>query len=221
MLYKILELAIFGCFAFIWCLPWIRRRLLTLSSIFSFVWGGIAFSSITWVQIPLQKVYSEALLGTAVPNFLRALGFAGISGFVQEFFKAIGPIIGLIVLRDRLKFKPIVLGVTVGAGFGLVEASVLNWDALLSFWGIFERFSAICFHVGASGLVLYGFQQRKALLFYAIAALAHGFLNFLIWVFRRGYFSVALLEVLAFIYALVLFFIVLILSYRREEACSV
>ena len=220
MWYKALKLLVFVCFTFIWCLPWIRRKLLTLPAIFSFVWGGIAFLSIIWVQIPLQKAYSEALLGTALPNFFRVLGFAGISGFVQELFKAIGPIIGIILLRDRLKLQPIVLGVVAGAGFGLTEALVLTWNSPLSFWVTFERFLAICFHVGASGLVLYGLQRKKVFLFYIIAALAHGGLNFLVWVFHKGYFSIASFEVLAFIYALVLFFIVLILSYRKEETCS-
>jgi RsiW-degrading membrane proteinase PrsW (M82 family) len=155
--------------------------------------------AITFIQIPaqyyLQQLMTEKLgietiyslyLLVSIPSVL-------ISGLVQEAVKSLPVVIWWWNSGRTLTPKMgLMIGAAAGAGFGILEAIwsngntfVAGWttqaitqygfDGLSPFW---VRFFAVGFHIATSALVGYGLTKRKWWLYYLIAAVLHGVLNY-------------------------------------------
>ena len=153
-------------------------------------WTAIAFA-----QIPLQIWYSRALYhfwnSTTIGQWVLLAGIPIVllSGIVQEAAKLI-PVL-FYWWRSGKNFTPkfgLIAGAVSGAGFGVFEAiwahnqlfaSGISWASLNnSFWGLWERFFSVAFHIALSALVGYGLAKRKSWQFYLIAAFLHGLMNY-------------------------------------------
>ena len=167
--------------------------------------GALSFELLRFTQIPLQSGYFThvygLLLNAGVPDLLAVSGMALISGIVQEAFKSAITGVRFFSLRGtRTVRMGIGIGALTGAGFGIYEASSLTGVpyslGLLGTVAVIERAIAIVFHVGTGALAGYGFATRRPLRFVLLAMLIHGTVNYLIFPFRMGKFSMELFYLL-------------------------
>lgn len=196
-----LRLTIFALAGFLTILPFvISNKRFGYGWIVALCWGGLSFGAIYLFQIPLQSAITKAILGSELPIWIRSFVVIAPSGIIQEFFKALLPMI-LIAIGWRIGTSKNLFGPFAGVGFGLVEAVILvglhpsdiGWIAIV------ERIFAITFHVGLTTLAVSAGRFRKALWGLPIAILLHSLINFFAIYYARTLSMIWLEVIIAFI----------------------
>ncbi|HHS50713.1 MAG TPA: YhfC family intramembrane metalloprotease [candidate division Zixibacteria bacterium] len=198
-----LRLAIFATAGFLAVLPFVlRNRRMGWGWLIALVWGGLSFYSIHLVQVPLQGKLQRAIVGSDLAMWLRNFIIIAPSGVVQEFFKALVPVIliagGLRIGTDKKLFASF-----AGVGFGLVE-SVLLVELLpveLGWIAIIERISTIFFHTALTTIAVGGGKAGKIAWGLPLAMLAHSLVNF-VAVFYMQKIGIVWIEVIIGVVAL-------------------
>ncbi len=159
----------------------ISRRTIWFLSI-----GSASFLSVFLVQMPLQKLTSRVF---ALSPVCKALAYAAIAGFVQEFFKFVS---ALYPEGNSTS------GFLSGMGFGLAEVSFILLQApFISFMLVVERVFALLFHCSSSGIVLYFKEKGRFILGYILISLIHTAMDFTAILYHIGLVSIVLAEAFA------------------------
>jgi RsiW-degrading membrane proteinase PrsW (M82 family) len=151
-----------------------------------------------------------------------------LSGLVQEAAK-LAPVL-FYRWRSRMNFTPkfgLIAGAVSGAGFGVFEAiwvhnqifaSGVTWavinDDLLGLW---ERIFAVAFHIAVSALAGYGLAKRKGWLFYLVASLLHGLVNYSVILLEMNKITAVQSEIYLTVLAVPLTAVVLFLRWRKDQ----
>jgi len=203
-----------------------------------FVSAVLSLTAVSFIQIPLQYLAGQALGHFWSQEVLmRWILLAGIpqvllSGLVQEGSKLV-PVVLWWLGEDRTLApkRGLVIGAVAGFGLGVFEAvwahnSIFaagwGWDfveaggymALAGFW---ERFFAVAFHIGVSGLAGYGLARGWGWQFYLLAAFLHSLLNYSVVLLRSGLLDVVDVEIYAAVVAVLVTALVLWLRWRKSE----
>ncbi len=186
--------------------------------IIALLWGGLSFGSVYLIQMPLQKWLGGILMGTDIEVWLRSLIIVGPSGIIQEFSKALLPIL-LIVLGARIGTSKNLFGPFAGVGFALTEAVILVGlhPADIGWIAIVERASAIIFHVGLCSIAVGGGKGRRIAWGLPLAMLLHGLCNYAA-VFLLRPFGVNTIEIVIGAIALATWALSLILYMGEKNA---
>ena len=161
--------------------------------------GAASFLSVFIVQMPLQSLISKT---SAFNPIWKALLYALIAGFVQEFFKSVS---AFYPEGDSIS------GFLTGTGFGLAEVSFILLSApFVSLVLIVERVFALLFHSSSSGIILYFRERKKFIMGYVLISIVHTAVDFVAYLFHIGFVSVTFSEVFAgavsvFVFAVFLF----------------
>ncbi len=159
----------------------ISRRAIWFLSI-----GSVSFLSVFFVQMPLQRLTSRVF---ALSPVWKAMAYAAIAGFVQEFFKFVS---ALYPEGNSTS------GFLTGMGFGLAEVSFILLQApFISFMLVVERIFALLFHCSSSGIVLYFKEKGRFILGYILISLIHAAMDFLAILYHIGLVSIVLAEAFA------------------------
>ncbi len=200
--------------------------------------AALTWLAISFIQLPLQSLAGQALIGLlGTGNMVRLVLVAGfpvvlISGLVQEGAKLVPVVIywwrsG----RDIPPWLGLAIGAVAGAGFGIFEAQwTLNtvfaagwtWQsvasggplALAPFW---ERFFAIGFHVAVSALAGYGLAVGMGWQYYLVASLLHGILNYGAVLAQGRILGIVEVEIVIAVMALAISGVALWLRWRKYE----
>lgn len=150
--------------------------------------GGAGLFITLWGQPPVQRAYLAAvqglLTGSQSLRLIVLFGVVLITGIVQEFLKAIAPALyARLPHADRR--SAVVIGAASGAGFGVIEAIYLvalpiaaTGMLRLAGFAIWERASAVAFHVASGALLGAGVAKGRTGRYYLLSALLHGGLNY-------------------------------------------
>ena len=194
--------------------------------------------AMTFVQIPLQYYYGEAITSSlnqnTIADLLLLVGIPTvlISGLVQEGAKMI-PMVFLWQQSGR-KIEPkegLIIGAMAGVGFGVFEAIWLHnqtfmagwtWDyvsfggfeALIPFW---ERFWVIALHIALSAIAGYGLAKGKGFPFYLLVAFLHSAVNYMTVLYAKGIFTANQLEIVIAGMAALVMLAVLWLRWRKGK----
>jgi RsiW-degrading membrane proteinase PrsW (M82 family) len=176
----------------------------------------LTLAAISFVQIPLQNWYGQALghfWSQAVLArwlLLAAVPYILLTGLVQEGSKLVPVVIYWRHSSKNIDPKVgLAIGAVAGAGFGIFEAQwVLNaifaqgvtWAALqaggfMALLGFWERFFAVAAHIAFSGLAGYGLVKGWGWQFYLIASFLHGLLNYGVVLLQTGHLTDLHLEI--------------------------
>ncbi len=148
--------------------------------------GSTSFISVFLVQMPLQKLTSIVF---ALSPAWKALAYAAVAGFVQEFFKSVS---ALYPEGNSTS------GFLTGTGFGLAEVCFILLQApFISFMLVVERIFTLLFHCSSSGIVLYFKEKERFILGYILMSLAHTVMDFVAILFHIGLVSIVLAEAFA------------------------
>jgi hypothetical protein len=175
-----LRIAIFLIAASGALLPFLIKLKKTGAGIFiAFVWGILSFWSVYLIQVPIQSWLTSLFVGSSVPIGARTFILVLPSGIVQEFFKALVPIV-LIVFAGGFGSSRKLLGPASGAGFGIAEAVVLvgisNFP--IGIIAVIERISAMVFHIGICSIAVSGGKLKKIKWTLPLAMLVHSVWNY-------------------------------------------
>lgn len=196
-------LALFGFFVFAAfligvVLPVVKISKRTIWFLFA---GGVSFLSVFIVQMPMQNLISK---GFVLDSFWKALLYAAIAGFVQEFFKSISAL-----YPEGNAFS----GFLTGMGFGLAEVLFILLQApFTSFILVVERTFALLFHCSSSGIVLYLKEKGRFVLGYIIMSLVHTAVDFVAVLFHTGFVNIIFSEVFAGAVSVFIFIIFLFVA---------
>ena len=194
----------------------------------------LTWIAISFVQVPLQYWYSQALNHfwhpTTIGNWILFAGMPLVllSGLVQEASKFV-PVL-FYWWRSKKSFTlqfGLIAGAVSGAGFGIFEAiwvhnqifaSGINWSSVGNSWlGLWERFFAVAFHIAVSALAGYGLAKRKGWQFYLIASLLHGLMNYSIILIQDNLLTAVQDEIITAILAVFITVVVLWLRWRKTK----
>jgi hypothetical protein len=184
-----------------------RIRVFTLRNMIIFILGCLSFVSVFLIQDPVQRIVSGRI--ALYPVIIRAILLAMVAGFVQEFFKALPPLIGK---------NPMISGGISGAGFGIAEAAFILIYAS-SIYGIkilfsvapVERLFAIIFHISSTGIIMWGYSRKRFIFFFLIIAIIHGMVDSLAFLWQYGQIGLVETEVIFYSIATGLFLIYIFL----------
>jgi RsiW-degrading membrane proteinase PrsW (M82 family) len=207
---------------------------------------GVAIASafltvlaMTFVQIPLQYYYGEAIISSlsqrTIADLLLLIGIPTvlITGLVQEGAKMIPMVFWW--QRSGRQIEPkegLIIGAMAGVGFGIFEAVWMHnqafmagwtWDyvsfggfeALIPFW---ERFWTIAIHIALSAIAGYGLAKGKGFPFYLLAAFLHGAVNYMTILYSKGVFTTNQLEIVIAAMAALMMLAALWLRWRKDGA---
>ena len=175
-----IRIVFFGIAAAVALLPFfLRSRKIGFGWLVALVWGALSFSSVYIVQIPVQKDITSALVGSGFPQWARSALYILPSGVIQEFAKALFPIM-LLLVGLRLGTSRKFWGPAAGAGFALTEAVIIVGiiSAPVGTIALVERFSATIFHVGMCSLAVGEGRLRRFVWGLPMAMLVHSFWNY-------------------------------------------
>jgi RsiW-degrading membrane proteinase PrsW (M82 family) len=201
---------------------------------------------ITFIQIPLQywlqKLMTDNLGMDTILSWYLLVSIPPVlvSGLVQEAVKSLPVAIWWWSSGRTLTPRMgLMIGAASGAGFGIFEAIwsnggtfVAGWttqaitqfgfDGLAPFW---IRFFAVGFHIAASALVGYGLTKRKWWLYYLIASIFHGLVNYssvlsayFTYINEVTWFKNVQLEIYIAVIAVIVAAWALYLRWRKEKA---
>ena len=226
-------------FGVIWLLghqpPLVKKPGLWLVAIFS---AFLTILAMTFVQIPLQYYYGQAIESTlsqnTIADLLLLVGIPTvlISGLVQEGAKMIPMVFWW--WRSGKKLDPktgLIIGALAGAGFGIFEAVwvhnqvfMVGWtweyvnyggiEALIPFW---ERFWSVASHIAVSAIAGYGLAKGKGFQFYLVASVLHSIVNYLTILYAKGVITTNQLEVILAAFAALIMLAALWLRWRKDK----
>lgn len=193
--------------------------------------------AVIFIQVPLQYWLNEGwqaafddatletwLLLVGIPSFL-------VSGLVQEGAKMV-PMVAWW-WKGGKKLTPnmgLAIGAVAGAAFGVFEGyrvfhiifysgwipdyiDLYGFEGILGFW---ERFFAIGFHTSVSALVGWGLAKGKGWQFFLLGSFLHGWFNYNVVFYSKGWLTTVQLETIIAVFALVMTAVVLLIRFRRQ-----
>ncbi len=173
----------------------------------TFLFGAASFASIFIVQVPIQKLLGRSIFFYNLTAFYKAILYAAVAGFVQEFFKALAAF-----YHKGNSFS----GAVAGSGFGFTEVVfVLSSASLVSSVGVLERVFTLMFHISSTELVMYGKSKGKFIIFYIAVSLVHTAVDTFAVLFQMHYITLSFTEIFVAIVSTSLF-ITSLLLYRRN-----
>ncbi len=194
------------------------NKLFTKVNLFIFVLGVLSFSSVLFVQVPLQSAVANIQgLSIRLQTWAFILILTLIAGFVQQIFK----VIPALLAGDKIQG-----GLISGLAFGLAEAFFLLYPPLrlgtgVSAIAVFERIIAIIFHMSSTGLIMHGLVKKKFLISYFIISIVHGVLDMFAGLYQSSLLNIATVETFATITSLALAAILFVLIKRKKTDTTV
>ncbi len=186
------------------------KKCFSKRSLFFFAMGFASFLCVFFVQMPLQKLLSSSRFFYNLGDLPRAILYAAIAGFVQEFFKAMA---AYYPKGDMLS------GAAAGSGFAFFEIIfVISSAPSITLVVLTERLFVLIFHTSSSALVMFGKNKGKFIIFYIIVACIHTFVDTLAILFRLHYITLLFTEIVVAVVSSVLFLIALFLYKRKTSA---
>ncbi len=183
------------------------RKLISKNSLTVFILGMLSFGSIFIIQVPIQKLLSNSVFFYNLSDILKAILYASVAGFIQEFFKALAAF-----YDNGDSFS----GAVAGAGFGFVEVVFIFLSApFVSFVAVLERIFTVMFHTSSTSLVMFGKEKNKFLIFYVGLSLVHMAVDTLAVLFHMHYITLSFTEISAAAISFLLFSAALFL-YKKK-----
>jgi hypothetical protein len=183
------------------------RKLRSKGWIITFVLGIASFASVFIVQVPVQRLMGSSVFFYNLSDIWKAILYAAVAGFVQEFFKAVAAF-----YHKGDSFS----GAVSGAGFGFIEVVFIFLSApAISFIAVLERIFTVMFHISSTELVMYGKGKRKFALSYIAMSLVHTFIDTFAVLFQMHYSTLYFTEIAVAAVSVILF-VVAIYLYKMK-----
>jgi len=123
--------------------------------------------------------FADSLLGSLSSFYAVLVSAVVFSPFIEEFAKAFP----LLYRHGETERSIFILGLLVGAGFGLAEFVLYVFVLGVPF---VYRLGGIVFHAASTSIVAYGIATRRAGSFYLISGVLHFANNFFALVFSMA-----------------------------------